>query len=165
VEFHRFAEAHRSRWVRSADGVLRNRADAEDVVQETLAAVWARWPTDRPADPTAYVSRAVRLNALRRRARRRRSAPLDEAVHVADPSPDGDLPLDPVDLELALADLPPAQQAVIRAKFYLGLTFEQVGRQLSISSNTAASRCRYALATLRKRFGSQSSTQRSVSHD
>jgi len=55
-------------------------------------------------------------------------------------------------LERLLAELPAPQQAVLRTRFYLGMTFDQVGRTLSISANTAASRCRYALATLRRRM-------------
>ncbi|HTW94412.1 MAG TPA: sigma factor-like helix-turn-helix DNA-binding protein, partial [Tepidisphaeraceae bacterium] len=78
-------------------------------------------------------------------------APIEAAAEIAaeqETTPD----LDPLMLEQLLAELPPAQQAVLRTRFYLGLTFEQIGVSLSISANTAASRCRYALATLRRRL-------------
>ena len=60
--------------------------------------------------------------------------------------------LDALELERAVASLPPAQ-VVIRLRFYLGLSFREIGNNLSISTNTAASRTRYALAGLRRRLG------------
>jgi RNA polymerase sigma-70 factor, ECF subfamily len=53
-------------------------------------------------------------------------------------------------LERALRGLPETQQAVIRMKYYLGLSFREIADSLSISANTVASRCRYALACLRQ---------------
>ena len=144
----------RDAWVRSARRILRDAAEAEDVVQDTLIAVWRRWnamPMDHPA---RYVSRAITLNALKRRQRIRTTAPIEAAGEIAaeqETTPD----LDPLMLEQLLAELPPAQQAVLRTRFYLGLTFEQIGVSLSISANTAASRCRYALATLRRRLAAE----------
>jgi RNA polymerase sigma-70 factor (ECF subfamily) len=126
-------------------------ADAEDVVQDTLVAVWRRWDRRPPDHPARYVSRAVTLNALKRRRRKNRPASLDVAGNVPAAQRSSDH-LDPLLLERLLAELPPTQQAVLRTRFYLGLTFEQIGRNLSISSNTVASRCRYALATLRRRL-------------
>lgn len=35
-------------------------------------------------------------------------------------------------------------------KYYFGMTFGQIGVSLSISSHTAASRCRYAIAKLKR---------------
>ena len=63
---------------------------------------------------------------------------------------EADVGITPDELERALAGLPPTQQAVLRMKYYVGLTFREIGEALSISANTAASRCRYALATLRR---------------
>lgn len=57
--------------------------------------------------------------------------------------------VDPLDLEEAIESLPLAQQNVIRMKYYFGMTFRQIGAALSISTHTAASRCRYALTKLR----------------
>jgi RNA polymerase sigma factor (sigma-70 family) len=56
--------------------------------------------------------------------------------------------IDPLDLEEAIELLPLAQQNVIRMKYYFGMTFRQIGAALSISTHTAASRCRYALTKL-----------------
>ena len=138
--------------VRLAERILRSRHDAEDVVQETLAAVWGR--AEAPDNLAAYVRRAVYLNALKARARRRGFVPLEDApdAGLLEERP-GEEPFEvgPVELEQALLGLPETQQAVIRMKYYLGLSFRQIGEALSVSQNTVSSRCRYALETLRKR--------------
>ncbi|MGD2116333.1 MAG: sigma-70 family RNA polymerase sigma factor [Acidobacteriota bacterium] len=138
-------------WVRSAYSVLRDHEEAEDVVQDTLLAVLRRG--ERVERPEAYIARAVYWNALKRRARRRGHLPLKAVarggLETTGPR-SADEPLDSFDLERAVAGLPVAQQTVIRLRFYLGLSFAEIARNLSISINTAASRSRYALASLRR---------------
>jgi RNA polymerase sigma factor (sigma-70 family) len=147
-DFDSFVARRRGDWVRVAMGILRNAADAEDVVQDTLINVWRHWQNASLQNPDGYIYRAVTLNALKRRSKRRETVALDSiADPVAAQAPE---PIDPMELERAIANLSPAQQVVVRTKFYVGLTFNQIGRNLSISSNTAASRCRYGLAALRK---------------
>ena len=151
----RWITDQRPRLLRTANSILHDREEAEDVVQQTLLAVWERARREEIRNPGGYLARAVYWNALKRRARRRIETSLDALPEPPDrmTSP---FPADRVDafeLELALDQLPPAQQAVIRLRFYLGLSFREIGANLSISTNTAASRTRYALANLRKAFG------------
>lgn len=155
ASFAAFVQEHRPELVRAARRIAVDAAEAEDVVQDTLTALWRHWARRRPDDPPAYAFRAVTLNAIKRRMRRRRTAPLEAAGDVLDPAPAAAEPLDPLELERAIADLPPAQQVVIRMRYYLGFSLAQISRNLSISSNTAASRCRYALAALRKTLSGQ----------
>jgi RNA polymerase sigma-70 factor (ECF subfamily) len=138
------------RWTRIAPRIVRNTADAEDVVQDTLAAVWRRCCDGTIENVPAYVARAVRINAIKRRARRRQLAPLETAQSATVQKVDASPAVDAAELERAVAGLPLAQQGVLRARFYMGMTFAQIGVALSVSSNTVASRCRYALATLKK---------------
>ena len=93
----------------------------------------------------AYIARAVDWNAVKRRARRRANLSLETLPEMGT-----DNRLDPFEIEQAVAGLPTAQQTVIRLRFYFGLTFAEIGKSLSISIHTAASRCRYALAGLRR---------------
>lgn len=149
--FEALLDAHRARLVRMARRIVRNDADAEDVVQQTAMAVWLAAQKSPIRQQERYLYRAVRLNALRHRARRRRLTPLDD--HPADTERDASNPwddIDPFTLEQAIADLPPAQQTVIRMRYWLGMTFRQIGEELNLSMNTAASRCRYARETLRQ---------------
>lgn len=148
-------EAGREGLIRLAHSILRDRHEAEDLVQDMLVAVWKRSAQGELRRPEAYVRRAVYLGALKRRARGQSSVPLDEAPAAALLDPQS-LPgedafgIGPGELERALCRLPQAQQAVIRMKYYLGFSFRQIGWTLSISQNTAASRCRYALEALRR---------------
>ena len=121
------------------------------MVQETLVA-YLRVARQSPIRaPDAYLARAVRWNAVKCRARRRPHVDLEA---VGEPTTAGDPSrLHALELERAVAGLPVAQQTVIRLRFYLGLTFREIGNNLSISTNTAASRTRYALANLRRRLG------------
>jgi len=154
-EVERWIQNLRPRLVRTAHSILRDREEAEDVVQQTLLAVWERTRREDIRNPGGYLARAVYWNALKRRAHRRIETSLDALPEPAD-GLTSSFPADRIDafeLELAIDQLPPAQQAVIRLRFYLGLTFREIGANLSISTNTAASRTRYALANLRRAIG------------
>jgi len=59
-----------------------------------------------------------------------------------------DLP--PAELEKALMRLPLAQQTALRLRYYGSMSFKEISKALNISINTASSRCRYALQTLRQ---------------
>jgi RNA polymerase sigma-70 factor (ECF subfamily) len=152
--FDAWAEGARPRLLRLVTPMLGQRAEAEDVVQETLLAVWKR--RDQVEDWDAYAARACWLNALKRKGRRRDWMPLEDyeaglgakpgQVQAALPT---DFEVEAWELEQAIERLPPAQQAVIRMRFYAGHSFQEIGQALQISLNTAASRARYALAALK----------------
>lgn len=125
--------------------VLGSSTEAEDLVQEVMLSVWRRFQSRPIENLTAYAKRATRMNALRLRERQRTHVPLDGQAHaIVTP------PSDAVELERAIAALPLAQQTVVRLRFYVGLSFRQIGQRLSITTNTAASRTRYALERLRQ---------------
>jgi RNA polymerase sigma-70 factor (ECF subfamily) len=56
------------------------------------------------------------------------------------------------DMVAELALLPPEQREVIALKIDAGLTFVQIANVLGVSLNTAASRYRYAIEKLRRKF-------------
>jgi RNA polymerase sigma-70 factor (ECF subfamily) len=58
-------------------------------------------------------------------------------------------------IEAALRNLPINQAEVLVMKIWGGLTFPQIATALKISPNTAASRYRYALATLREQLATE----------
>jgi RNA polymerase sigma-70 factor, ECF subfamily len=142
------------RLYRTALGMLGRREDAEDAVQDVFAAMLQARPSaweDR--DFTAYLFAALRRAAGRSAARRARAPALSESAvdgAAARPpapceyaSPYGER------LQAALLALPAEQRETVALKIDGGLTFAEVSHVLGISSNTAASRYRYALEKLR----------------
>jgi RNA polymerase sigma-70 factor, ECF subfamily len=131
-------------WVRSG-------ADAEDVVQEAFVRFW-RQKRDIDNRGLLYATvRSVALDVIRRDSRRaRREA---EAYSDADQSVEPQFEADN-ESQLLLAGainrLPHEQREVVVMKIWNELTFAEIAQALGISQNTAASRYRYALATLKK---------------
>ncbi|MGA2619109.1 MAG: sigma-70 family RNA polymerase sigma factor [Thermoguttaceae bacterium] len=146
--YDRFA----GRLYRVALAMLGRAEDAEDVVQELfLAVVRSRKRLPYVQDLTAYMFSSLRRAAGRRSARLAPPAvPLDAVGEPAAPAdrPEADSPHTAA-LARAMQSLPPKQREVIALKFDAELTFAEIARVIGISSNTAASRCRYALEKLR----------------
>jgi len=143
-------ERDRGRLLRIAGAILRDPDEAEDVVQQTMLAAVRVHRSGEIRTPSSYLARAVRWNAIKRQAQRTRELPLEASHRDSDRTAESPDRLDAIELERAIARLPIAQQTVIRLRFYLGLSFREIGKNLSISTNTAASRSRYALKTLRR---------------
>jgi len=152
--FQAFVAERRVLWLKLAYRVLENREEAEDVVQETLAVLWEKRRLLEVENPGAYVARAVWLNSLKRKSRHKAHLALEEVAEPAAPEKPGAegkaASTDPRVLEEVLKGLPPSQREVVHMKYYLGLSFREIGEALNISLNTAGSRCRYALEALRE---------------
>lgn len=144
------AWAHHARpgLLRLARSWVKDRAEAEDVVQATLEAVWKAWARGTVRDLDAYARRSVWLNAARRKARWKDWTPLDEARLAANAP--AALGVEPWELEAALARLPAQQQAVLRLRYYGGHSLRDCAQAMKLSINTVASQCRYAFVALRR---------------
>lgn len=155
--FQAFVAERRVLWLKLAYRVLENREEAEDVVQETLALLWEKRGLLEVENPGAYLARAVWLNALKRKARHKAHLALEDVAEPATPEKPGAEgkaeSTEPELLEEVLKGLPESQREVVHMKYYLGLSFKEIGEVLDISLNTAGSRCRYALEALRKALG------------
>lgn len=130
----------------------RSDADADDVVQEAFVRFW-KHQRHLPGNPNALVITSIRRAALdlmrsadRRTVRERAVAADTDTVEWFEPESDPRLQA----LASSLGSLPPEQREVVVLKVWGDLTFDQIGEQLSISPNTAASRWRYAMESLRK---------------
>ncbi len=142
--------AARPKLLRLAQSRLRDRAEAVDVVQETAVALWNQLQRQPIDNLDAYAARSVWQNSLRRITRRKDLATLDgESGFEPSVPPDIEQAIDAWEMEEALAQLPLAQQAVLRLRFYAGHSFQETADAHSIGLNTAASRVRYALQSLR----------------
>ena len=150
-------------WAAHRMPVLRRRAfllcgdlhTADDLVQDTLVRVYARWHRVAGGpDPDAYAAKVLLTRFLdtRRRPWRRERAVAD----LPDRRPDSaaaqafeDVDAADATLAEALAYIPADQRAVLVLRFADDLAVEQVARLLDISSGTVKSRTSRGLANLR----------------
>jgi RNA polymerase sigma-70 factor (ECF subfamily) len=127
--------------------ILRDRAEAEEVLQEVFVRVWTRAELYDPrlGGPTTWLVRLARNRAVDRlRARRSRDAPTPEAVAlqaerrgtVAD----------------ALARLPAEQGRLIEAAFFEGYTHSELARLFRLPLGTVKTRIRAGLMAMRQRL-------------
>lgn len=122
-----------------------SRAEAEDAVQETFIAVHRALPEFRgEAKLSTWVYRIAVNAALAVKARRRREAPLDEAVQIADraPAPD-EVAIGrqaAANLERALESLGVEHRTVLSLFAVEGLGHEEIAQVLGVPVGTVWSR-------------------------
>jgi RNA polymerase sigma-70 factor (ECF subfamily) len=94
--FTRLVERHFKRTVGLAGRIVRNRSDAEEIVQEAFMRAWTKAPDWRSkverADGALFSTWFYRVvvNLCIDRTRRPIMSPIDDAAEVADPAPAGD---------------------------------------------------------------------------
>ena len=149
ASFEAFVDAESARFHGALRLLTRDRADAEDLMQEALLRVWERWEHVRSLeDPVGYLYRTA-MNLHRKRLRR-------AAVvirHAIRPRPARD-PLDEVESRdevlRALATLTPRQRMSLVLTDLLDHSSEEAGRLMGVSPTTVrvlASQGRAALRT------------------
>ena len=144
------------RYIRSMFGLalrrLRDRARAEDAVQETFAAVWRSAASYRPErGPAAPWLYAIARNAIVDRFRTQvdTSGDVPEIVST-DPGPADAAESSFVSWRVhrALEELPPREREVVELAYWSGLSQSEVAEYLHIPLGTVKTRTRSALARL-----------------
>lgn len=133
--------------------ILRDRAEAEDVVQEVFVQVWRQAGRFDPArgSPESWVctiARSRALDRLRRRASRREEP--------EGPAPGGaEAPKTEAALAVrkALEGLSPDQRRALELAYYEGLTQSEIAARLSEPLGTIKTRIRTAMIRLRDVLG------------
>lgn len=148
-------DEHAAGLFRYARSILANEQAAKDVLQEVFVKL-AGSGMPEVENEKAWLYRIAHngaIDQLRRSKTRREHAHASRAD--AESSGPGNAGSDPDRAELArqldaaVALLPPEQQSVTRLRLWQELTFQEIATILGIPLNTAASRFRYALETLR----------------
>ena len=121
-------------------------AEAEDVLQETFAAMLQL--ADAPEKPEHYCVRSFRNRVLNYRRSLWRRLTREFESHAWFERTKDQSPMEQSAMR-CLADLAVAQREVIVLKLWHEHTFEEIGELLEISPNTAAGRYRYGLEKLR----------------
>lgn len=135
-------------------------ADAEEIVQDVMLAVWrkaASFDPDRAA-ASAWIfaiARNRRIDGFRRAAR---AVPdPDDPLFRPDPAPGGFAEYSASErdarLRAGLAALAPEQRAVLEAAFYDGLSHGEIAERLDLPLGTVKSRVRLAFGHLRDVLG------------
>ena len=136
-----------------AYGVLQNRADAEDVVQDSLVKAWkSRWKVRNPEKFPAWLATIVRHRA-RDLARKRKPEPLpndfseraEEAAMVDDDSLGKTL-------QVALRELPELHRSALTLRYFEELDYAAIEQLLGLSNGALRGILGRALQTLRKRL-------------
>jgi RNA polymerase sigma-70 factor (ECF subfamily) len=141
-----------------AYGVLQNRTEAEDVVQDTFIKAWkSRWRVRDPEKFPAWLATIARHRA-RDVARHRRDHPLvDEFEEIAD-----DLSANQDEAEreahlgsrihCALAALPEIHRLAISLRYFEDLDYATIERTLGLTNGALRGILGRALQTMRKRL-------------
>jgi RNA polymerase sigma-70 factor (sigma-E family) len=149
-----FAEFTRARWgrlVRLAYSLTLDVGRAEDLVQESLAKLWGKWPQVRDGAPEAYVRQTIVNGAISASRRRwKGEEPHWDLPEVPVPrSSDADA-VDQRDwLRRALADLSVLQRAVVVLRYAEDMSERQVADVLGISAGSVKTHAFRGLARLR----------------
>jgi RNA polymerase sigma-70 factor (ECF subfamily) len=157
--FARLLEGLRPDLLRFAFWLARDRAVAEDVVQETLIRAWkSRDEIKDPAATRPWLLTIVRREHARLYERKRLPVvDLADAEALGDPallandSSDGDARLD--DLRRAILQLPDEYREPLVMQVLGGLTTAQIGEQLGLTQAAVLSRLFRARNRLREIYG------------
>ncbi len=154
-----FAELFRSYAPRLKSYMMRQGADpstAEELVQETLLAVWrkATLYTGDKGSPTTWIftiARNLRIDRLRREVPWQALPEGHEETPSDEVAPDEALNLDErrTRVRRAMADLPPEQHEVIVLAFVEGLSHNEIAERLRLPLGTVKSRMRLAYQKMR----------------
>jgi len=138
---------HGSALLLFAFAITGDRSRAQDAVHQVFLKLLEHGDLSRARDEKAYLFGCVRNAVLDELKRQDRNRPLDDSAWFS--PPDRDYAAER-SLRRALAALPDDQRQIVVLHVWGELTFSQIGDLLEVSSNTAASRYRYALGKLRE---------------
>ena len=138
--------------------VLRDRAEAEDVLQETYVRIWQR--ADRyvagRASPMSWLVAIARNQSIDRlRARRTPTAPIDDAATaVRDPAPTAEARAaasgERARILRCLEALGHPQSAAVRGAYLDGYSYQELAERFGIPLNTIRTWLRRGLIKLRE---------------
>lgn len=156
-DFDRLYEATYPRLFGTLVTLLRDRAAAEDCVQEAYVRAfraWPRWKADAPVEAWLHriainvaisYRRGERLRTVATLVRRQGPPPVVDPAETAQ-----------VDLLRALRALPPRQAAALVLRHLHGYSNREIAHALGVPERTVASRLAAARARLQARLGFQS---------
>jgi RNA polymerase sigma-70 factor, ECF subfamily len=145
--------------------VLKNRADAEDVLQETFVKIWhnaAKYQVSGYSPITWLVTIARNQAIDRLRARRPDAAELSEAEDIADhaATPEANVVMggEVERLRACLEKLSPGRAEAVKAAYMEGYSYQELADRLEQPINTVRTWLRRSLMSLKDCLGGGSSS-------
>jgi len=138
-----------------AYGILQNREEAEDVVQDTLVKAWkSRWRVRDPEKFPAWISTIARHRA-RDLARRRRPEPLPHDFEATDTDePKSETAKAELDSEVqaALSELPELHRMAVTLRYFEELDYATIEQTLGLTNGALRGILGRALGVMRRRL-------------
>jgi RNA polymerase sigma-70 factor (ECF subfamily) len=142
-----------------AYGILQNREEAEDAVQDALVKAWkSRWRVRDPEKFPAWLGMIARHRA-HDLFRRRRTVPLDENLEEHAPSCPTSSPSAVADeaersekVRSALAALPEIHRSALMLRYFEEMDYRTIENRLGLSNGALRGILGRALATMRKQL-------------
>jgi RNA polymerase sigma-70 factor, ECF subfamily len=130
--------------------ILRDRTEADDVVQEVFVQVWRQAARYDPArgNPEAWVCTMARTRALDRL--RWRTARREDSSDAAPLQVDAPATEETLAVRQALGDLSAEQRRALELAYYEGLTQSEIAHRLGEPLGTVKTRIRTAMMRLRE---------------
>jgi RNA polymerase sigma-70 factor (ECF subfamily) len=135
-----------------AYGILQNREEAEDAVQDSLVKAWkTRWRVRDPEKFPAWLATIARNNA-HDVFRKRRTVPLPEQLtEPIEPEPTNTSALDQ-QLQSALAALPETHRMALTLRYFEEMDYRSIENTLSLTNGALRGILGRALASMRKQL-------------
>jgi RNA polymerase sigma-70 factor, ECF subfamily len=134
-----------ARVLRALIGVCGSRERAEDGLQDALVAAWKPGVRERIERPDAWLYRVAARAIQRSSWRRRFEVSLTKDVGASDaPGPQRVAALE------LLGKLTPRQREFVVARYFLGLSYQEIADQWDVRVSTATSTVTQALGRLRQ---------------
>ena len=153
-DFDRLYEATYRRLFGTLVALLRDRAAAEDCVQEAYLRAFQAWPRWRPAAPVEAWLHRIAINVAISHRRRERLREVGEVIRrLGIPGEPDPTELSTPELLAELRALPPKQAAALVLRHVHGYTNREIAHSLGVPERTVASRLAAARARLQQRLG------------
>ena len=147
LTFGQLLERHERELFAYALRLSGQRADAEDLYQDTFLAAFRAWPPARRGNERAWLYKIATNRAIDRERRAKRIVASVDDLALAAPERD-DVTL--VDLAGAIETLPAGQRAAFVLRKVQGLSYAEVSHALECSEDAARSRVAEAMKKVKE---------------
>jgi RNA polymerase sigma-70 factor (ECF subfamily) len=135
-----------------AYGILQNREEAEDVVQDSLVKAWKmRWRVRDPEKFPAWLSMIARHRA-HDVFRKRRPIPISHEIIEANEADTADVAAVDQQLRSALATLPELHRAALTLRYFEEMDYRTIENTLGLTNGALRGILGRALASMRKQL-------------